>query len=244
MTRYFEYGTDAVEYLKAKDKKLGAAIDTVGVVRREMDEDDLFSAIVHQIIGQQISTAAQVTIWNRMRERLGEVTPSAVCAATEEGLQACGITFTKARYIKSCAEKVASGQFDLDAVREMDDAEAIAALSSLEGVGVWTAEMLLLFCLGRPDILSYGDLAIHRGMRMAYRHRKVTREMFERYRRRYSPYGSVASLYLWAISSMNVPGYERDFAPKKARVTKKGNQAAPRLGKGLKGDKGKGSRWP
>ena len=182
MTRYFEYATDAVEYLKAKDKKLGAAIDAVGVVRREMDEDDLFTAIVHQIIGQQISTAAQATIWNRMRERLGEVTPSAVCAATEEGLQACGITFTKARYIKSCAEKVASGQFDLDAVREMGDAEAIAALSSLEGVGVWTAEMLLLFCLGRPDILSYGDLAIHRGMRMVYHHRKVTREMFERYR--------------------------------------------------------------
>lgn len=192
MTRYFEYATDAIEYLKAKDKKLGAAIDAVGVVRREMDEDDLFSAIVHQIIGQQISTAAQATIWNRMRERLGEVTPSAVCAATEEELQSCGITFTKARYIKSCAKKVASGQFDLDAVREMDDAEAIAALSSLEGVGVWTAEMLLLFCLGRPDILSYGDLAIHRGMRMVHHHRKVTREMFERYRRRYSPYGSVA----------------------------------------------------
>lgn len=153
-----------------------------------------------------------------MRERLGEVAPSAVCAAAEEGLQSCGITFTKARYIKSCAEKVASGQFDLDAVREMDDAEAIAALSSLEGVGVWTAEMLLLFCLGRPDILSYGDLAIRRGMRMVYHHRKVTREMFERYRRRYSPYGSVASLYLWAISSMNVPGYERDFAPEKGEV--------------------------
>lgn len=230
MTRYFEYATDAIEYLKAKDKKLGAAIDAVGVVRREMDEDDLFTAIVHQIIGQQISTAAQATIWNRMRERLGEVTPPAVCAATEEGLQSCGITFTKARYIKSCAEKVASGQFDLDAVREMDDAEAIAALSSLEGVGVWTAEMLLLFCLGRPDILSYGDLAIRRGMRMVYHHRKVTREMFERYRRRYSPYGSVASLYLWAISSMDVPGYEQDYAPKRARSTKKGKSGNGAVG--------------
>lgn len=230
MTRYFEYATDAIEYLKAKDKKLGAAIDAVGVVRREMDEDDLFSAIVHQIIGQQISTAAQATIWNRMQERLGEVTPSAVCAATEEELQSCGITFTKARYIKSCAEKVASGQFDLDAVREMDDAEAIAALSSLEGVGVWTAEMLLLFCLGRPDILSYGDLAIHRGMRMVYHHRKVTREMFERYRRRYSPYGSVASLYLWSISSMDVPGYEQDYAPKRARSTKKGKSGNGAVG--------------
>ena len=244
MARYFEYGTDAIEYLKAKDKKLGAAIDTVGAVRREMDEDDLFSAIVHQIIGQQISTAAQATIWNRMRERLGEVTPPAVCAATEEGLQACGITFTKARYIKSCGEKVASGQFDLDAVREMDDAEAIAALSSLEGVGVWTAEMLLLFCLGRPDILSYGDLAIHRGMRMVYHHRKVTREMFERYRRRYSPYGSVASLYLWAISSMDVPGYERDYAPRRARPTKEGKSGDGMAGKGSKGKKEKALTMP
>lgn len=244
MTRYFEYGTDAIEYLKAKDKKLGAAIDTVGAVRREMDEDDLFSAIVHQIVGQQISTAAQATIWNRMRERLGEVTPVAVRAAAEEELQSCGITFTKARYMKSCAEKVASGQFDLDAVREMNDAEAIAALSSLEGVGVWTAEMLLLFCLGRPDILSYGDLAIHRGMRMVYHHRKVTREMFERYRRRYSPYGSVASLYLWAISSMDVPGYERDYAPKRARSTKEGKSGDGMAGKGSKGKKEKALTMP
>mgnify|MGYP004510781763 FL=1 len=234
MTRYFEYGADAVEYLKAKDKKLGAAIDAVGFVRREMDEDDLFSAIVHHIIGQQISTAAQATVWNRVRARLGEVTPATVRAAAEEELQSCGMTFTKARYMKSCAEKVASGQFDLDAVREMGDAEAIAALSSLEGIGIWTAEMLLLFCLGRSDVLSYGDLAIHRGMRMVYHHRRVTREMFERYRRRYSPYGSVASLYLWAISHMDVPGYERDYAPKKARSAKEGKS-----GDGMAGERAK-----
>ena len=244
MARYFEYGTDAVDYLKAKDKKLGAALDAVGVVRREMEEGDLFSAIVHQIVGQQISTAAQATIWNRMRERLGEVTPAAVCAAAEEELQSCGITFTKARYMKSCAEKVASGQFDLEAVREMDDAEAITALSSLEGVGAWTAEMLLLFCLGRLDILSYGDLAIRRGMRMVYHHRKVTREMFDRYRRRYSPYGSVASLYLWAISSMEVPGYERDYAPRRARPTKEGKSGDGMAGKGSKGKKEKALAMP
>ncbi len=73
--------------------------------------------------------------------------------------------------------------------------------------------MLLLFCLQRPDVLSFDDLAIHRGMRMVYHHRKVTRAMFEKYRRRYSPYGSVASLYLWAVSHMDVPGYSRDYAP-------------------------------
>ena len=214
MTRYFEYGDETVAYLKSRDKRFAAAIDAVGRVRREMDEPDLFSSVVHNIVGQQISSAALTTVWERMRGRLGVVSPATVCAASVEELQSCGITFKKAGYIKGFAEKVVSGAFDIDAVARMDDADAIRALSSLPGIGVWTAEMLLLFCLGRPDILSFGDLGIHRGMRMVYHHRKVTRELFEKYRRRYSPYGSVASLYLWAISHMDVPGYDRDYAPK------------------------------
>ena len=215
MARYFEYSDEEVEYLKSRDKKLAAAIDAVGHVYREMEGDDLFAGVVHHIIGQQISSAAQATVWARMRETLGEVTPATVSAASLEQLQSCGTTFKKAGYIKDFAAKVASGEFDIDAVEHMSDAEAITALSSLSGIGTWTAEMLLLFNLGRPDILSFGDLAIHRGMRMVYHHRKVTRAMFEKYRRRYSPYGSVASLYLWAISHMDVPGYDRDYAPKK-----------------------------
>ncbi|MBR0405861.1 MAG: DNA-3-methyladenine glycosylase 2 family protein [Eggerthellaceae bacterium] len=214
MARFFEYGDEEVAYLKARDPKLAAAIDAVGHVNREMmEEGDLFAAVVHHIIGQQISSAAQATVWARLQEALGEITPAAVCAATSEQLQSCGTSFKKVEYIKGFAEKVASAEFDLDAVAHMPDGEAIKALSSLPGIGEWTAEMLLLFCLGRPDILSFGDLAIHRGMRMVYHHRKVTRAMFEKYRRRYSPYGSVASLYLWAVSHMDVPGYDRDYAP-------------------------------
>lgn len=215
MTRYFEYGDDAVEYLKSKDAKLARAIDAVGHVYREMEEGDLFSSVVHHIVGQQISTAAMRTVWARLQELLGNVTPTAVNAARVEELQACGMTFKKVEYIKNFAEQVESGAFDLAAVEHMDDAEAIKALSSLPGIGTWTAEMLLLFHMGRPDVLSFGDLGIHRGMRMVYHHRKVTREMFERYRRRFSPYGSVASLYFWAISHMDVPGYDRDYAPKR-----------------------------
>lgn len=218
MTRYFEYGDDAVEHLKARDAKLAAAIDAVGHVQREMEEGDLFNGVVHHIVGQQISSAALATVWGRMKANLGEVTPATVNAASVDELQSCGITFKKAEYIKGFAAKVESGAFDIDAVAHMDDAEAIAALSSLDGIGTWTAEMLLLFNLGRPDILSFGDLGIHRGMRMVYHHRKVTRPMFEKYRRRYSPYGSVASLYLWAISHMDVPGYDRDYAPKRGKA--------------------------
>ena len=214
MTRYFEYGDKEVEYLKSRDTKLAAAIDAVGHVYREMEGEDLFTGVVHHIVAQQISSAAQATVWARLQENLGEMTPATVSAASIDELQACGMSFKKAEYIKGFAAKVNSGDFDINAVEHMSDNDAIAALSSLPGIGVWTAEMLLLFNLERPDILSFGDLAIHRGMRMVYHHRNITRQLFEKYRRRYSPYGSVASLYLWAISHMDVPGYDHDYAPK------------------------------
>ena len=127
-----------------------------------------------------------------------------------------GMTFRKAEYIKDFSHKVVSGEFSLDAVWHMSDEEAVEALSSLKGVGVWTAEMILLFCMQRSDILSFGDLAIQRGMRMVYHHRKIDKKLFEKYRRRFSPYCSVASLYLWAVSGGAIPGM-KDYAPKNKR---------------------------
>ncbi len=196
---HFVYGERELDHLRKRDKRLARVIDRVGPVRREVDPD-LFSAVVHHIVGQQISTKALATVWGRFRGSLGTVNAVTVLGAGEEGLRALGLSGRKASYILDFAERVDEGSFDLDAVRAMDDADAVAALSSLKGVGVWTAEMILLFCLQRPDVFSYGDLAIHRGLRMVYRHREVGPERFERYRRGFSPYGSVASLYLWAVA--------------------------------------------
>lgn len=108
-------------------------------------------------------------------------------------------------YILDFAGMVRSGEFDIDALNTMTDAEAINALTSLKGIGVWTAEMILLFCMQRQDVLSCDDLAIQRGLRMVYHHRKIDRGLFEKYRRRFSPYGSVASLYIWAVSGRRDP---------------------------------------
>ena len=88
----------------------------------------------------------------------------------------------------------------MEQVWHMSDAEAVAALSSLRGIGAWTAEMILLFCMERPDVFSFDDLAIQRGLCMVYHHRKIDRRLFEKYRRRFSPFCSVASLYLWAVA--------------------------------------------
>lgn len=210
---YFEYGETEVQHLKSKDKTLGQAIDRIGHIYRPV-ETDLFSSVVNTIIGQQISTAAHVTVWCRLCDDLGEVTVQAICATEISQIQSCGTTFRKAEYIKDFADKVRRGDIDLEALRELSDADVVAELSALKGIGVWTAEMLMTFCMQRPNIFSYGDLAIHRGLRMLYHHRNVDKKLFEKYRRRYSPYGSVASLYLWAIAGGAIEGM-KDYSTKK-----------------------------
>lgn len=219
---YFQYGEQELAYLKSKDKKLAAVIERVGPIKRAVD-GDLFSSVLHHIIGQQISTKAQQTIWTKLTAELELITPDTILACGRDRLQAFGTTWKKADYILDFAQKVQSGKFGIEALNGMTDAEAIAALCSLKGIGVWTAEMILLFCLQRPDVLSYDDLAIRRGLRMLYRHKALDRERFERYRRRYSPCGSVASLYLWAVACGAIEGLTDPAA--QARVTE---TASPR----------------
>ena len=216
---YFEYGEKELSYLRQKDKRLCEVIDRIGPIERTVDTD-LFSSVVHHIIGQQISTKAQATIWQRMQDVLGVVNAETILAAGVTKLQSLGMTFRKAEFITDFAEKVHNGAFNLDAVEHMSDEDAIGALSSLKGIGVWTAEMILLFCMQRPDIFSYDDLAIQRGLRMVYHHRSIDRQRFEKYRRRFHPYCSVASLYLWAVAGGAIPEM-RDYKPKPEKAPKK-----------------------
>lgn len=192
---YFKYDDQALLYLKSKDQTLGEVIDKIGHIDRGVDTD-LFSSVVHHIIGQQISTKAQATIWQRISENLGVLNADSIIAAGVEKLQSFGMTFRKAEYITDFAVKIKNGTFDLEGIWHKSDEEAIAALRSLKGIGVWTAEMILLFCMQRQNIFSFDDLAIQRGLRMVYHHRNIDRKLFEKYRRRFSPYCSVASLYL------------------------------------------------
>lgn len=212
---YFKYGEKEISYLKNKDKKLAEVIEKVGLIERETDPE-LFSALVHHIVGQQISTKAQATIWERMKKSLGAVTPETILNVSIEEIRSFGISLRKVEYIKDFAEKVHTGEFDIEAAEKMEDDELIKYLTALKGVGVWTAEMILLFCLQRPNVFSFDDLAIQRGLRMVYHHRKIDRKLFEKYRRRFSPYCSVASLYLWAVSNGAIPEM-RDYAPKNKR---------------------------
>jgi DNA-3-methyladenine glycosylase II len=212
---FFQYGETEINYLKNRDKILGGAIDKIGHIERTIDTD-LFSSIIRHIIGQQISTSAQKTIWERMTNKLAVIKPDNICNLSIEEIQKFGMTFKKAEYIKDFSGKVKSGEFDLDNIKNQPDNEIINELSELKGIGQWTAEMIMIFCLQRQNILSYNDLAIQRGLRMLYHHRSINKKTFEKYKRIYSPYCTVASLYLWSISSGIIDGM-KDYVPGKRR---------------------------
>jgi DNA-3-methyladenine glycosylase II len=210
--RYLEYGEKEVAYLKTRDPALAKVMDEVGHVKREIIPD-MFTALIHSIIGQQISGKARITVWERMKTMFAPLTPENMVSIPVETLQTCGISMRKAAFIREIASKVHSGNLDLAQLHSMDDEAVCKRLSEIKGIGVWTAEMLMTFSMQRMDVLSWGDLAIQRGLRMLYRHRKISPALFARYKKRYSPYSTVASIYLWALAGGACAGYT-DSAPK------------------------------
>ncbi len=173
----------------------------MGKIEREIIPDP-FVGLVSSIVGQQISNKAAKTVWARLVKKLGKVTPENILRMKTAHIQACGMSHRKAHYIKGVAQAANSGHIDFNMLHSLEDDEIIRQLITLQGVGIWTAEMLLIFSLSRPDIVSYRDLAIRRGMMSLYNLEDLSREEFEKYRQNYSPYGSVASLYLWKLSGV------------------------------------------
>ena len=197
---FFTYDQQEVNHLKRRDADLGRAMDRIGPIRRPVNPD-LFAALLHSVVAQQISAKAAETVWNRLVHLCGELTPCAILAASAATIQQCGLSFRKTAYLQNIAQAVHAGSLDLAVLPSLPDADIISRLSALHGVGVWTAEMLLIFSLQRKDVVSWGDLAIRRGMMALYGLDRLDRQDFDQYRQRYSPYGSVASLYLWRLAA-------------------------------------------
>src|SRR5262249_8952236 len=156
----------AVRHLRRVDPHLRAIIDRVGPCLLE-PKPDRFGTLVRAIIGQQISSKAAASIHGRLVEIAGEsYRPERLIALGEEALRGVGLSGVKARYVLNLSEAVASGAVPLDAIDDSwSDAEVIEVLVSVKGIGVWTAEMFLIFALNRPDVLPVGDLGVRAGLR-------------------------------------------------------------------------------
>jgi DNA-3-methyladenine glycosylase II len=161
---------------------------------------DYFAALVRSVVFQQLSTKAASTIHARLVGLLpdGAVTAPAVAALTEEQFRSVGISRQKSMYLRDLSEKIVSGVLTLEGLEQLDDEGVIAALTTVKGIGRWTAEMFLMFRLHRPDVLPVGDLGILTAVQRAYGMRKrPTPERLRKLGDAWKPYRSIACWYLW-----------------------------------------------
>lgn len=193
----FSYDNKALDYLRKKDKKLAGVIDLIGPIERHINPD-LFESLVSSIVAQQISGKAFETVYARLKAK-SPITPEGILSLSINDIQSCGMSLKKASYIQSAATYF--NHIDIETLKTMTNEALIEHLVQLKGIGQWTAEMLLIFSLNRMNVFSKKDLAIRRGISMLYHHAKITEALLDKYHKRYSPYASLASLYLWEISS-------------------------------------------
>ena len=195
-----EYPAGALEHLAGADPVIGGLIERYGVVVRDRGRPP-FYALVAAIVGQQTSVKAAAAILGR----LGDLLPDrrsfgaeALAAIPLEQLRAAGLSAAKASYMHDLAAKVAGGQVDLARLPRLSDEEVIAALVQVKGIGRWTAEMFLIFSLGRLDVLAVDDLGLRAGVQRAYGLSQLPkaaelRAIAEPWR----PYRTIATIYIW-----------------------------------------------
>ncbi|MBI1863118.1 DNA-3-methyladenine glycosylase 2 family protein [Candidatus Microgenomates bacterium] len=161
---------------------------------------NLFERLCRSIIGQQLSVKAAATIFSRLVTKSADASlaPDFILDLSAEELRACGISYAKIKSLKDLAQKVKSGVLDLEKLKTLEEEEVINALCTVHGIGRWTAEMFLLFSLGREDVFSHGDLGLKRAIQMIYGFKKPpTQKQVEKIIKRWSPYKSFASRVLW-----------------------------------------------
>ena len=208
----FPWTQEEAESLKARDTRLARFMELAGPVEREI-MPDLFMALVHAIVGQQISSKVQERLWEKLVAKARAITPERMLALSVESLREVGLSARKAHYIHGAAQAFACGAYVQASLEAMDDQAFVSALTRLKGVGVWTAEMLLIFSLARKNVLSRGDFGIRKGLCMLYGLRELDGKTLEKIERRLSPHKTLASLYLWELASGRYEGYRDPASP-------------------------------
>ena len=191
----------SIRHLKRVDPTLARVIEAVGPCRLQLrTEGTHYQALTRSIIFQQLSGKAAGTILSRFNALFPENTPTpeAVMTLSDETLRSVGLSRQKIAYLRDLSSKVISGELPLDHVHEMEDDVLIAHLVQVKGIGRWTAQMFLMFRLGRRDVLPELDLGIQNAIRRAYRKRKrPTPKDVKKIGAKWSPHASVACWYLW-----------------------------------------------
>lgn len=194
----------AVETLARQDRRLARLMERVGPLALEtLAMESPYHSLLKAIVYQQLSGKVAATIHGRVVALFGGrrgPKPEQVLDAPDELLRSAGLSRAKVAALKDLSSKALEGVIpQLRALRKMDDAEIVSRLVSVRGIGPWTAEMLLIFHLGRPDILPVSDLGVRKGFMLTYRKPRLPtkEELIAHAQRRWRPYRSVASWYMW-----------------------------------------------
>jgi len=218
----------ALNHLRRVDPKFGAVIDAVGACRYQAREEGThFGALVRSIVYQQLSGKAAGTIHSRLRALYGDrdPTPAEILSTPEPVLRGVGLSRQKLSYLFDLASRVERGELPLENVHELDDDTLTTALVEVKGIGRWTAQMFLMFRLGRTDVLPDLDLGIQKGLQRAYGLRSMPKPKdVLRHGEKWAPYRTIASWYLWRL--LDVPkANTAGVGVKRPRVVKGGAKA-------------------
>ncbi len=188
----------AITHLKKSDPVLAAVIERVGPFRMEYGPPE-FHSLAEAIIYQQLNGKAAVTIFNRFAALAGEpLTPAGILKLTPEQMRSVGLSKQKSSYLFDMAQRAAKGELDFTRLHELSDEEVIKYLTQVKGVGIWTAQMFLMFSLKRPNILPTGDFGVQMAIKKHYNKRKLPKPLqMEKIAKCWEPYRSVACWYLW-----------------------------------------------
>ncbi len=190
---------EATERLRAKDPELIDRLIAIGGAPPLRRREAGFAGLAAIIVAQQLSTASATAIFGRLRALIVPLEAVEIAKATEEDLRACGLSNAKIRALRAVAQAIAEGGLDLEGLGALDAEDAHKALVAVKGVGPWTADIFLLFCLGHPDAFPAGDLALQEGAKLALNlKRRPDAARLERIAERWRPLRGVAARMLWA----------------------------------------------
>ncbi|MDG6904655.1 MAG: DNA-3-methyladenine glycosylase 2 family protein [Nitrososphaerota archaeon] len=189
----------AIAHLSKNDPKLGRIIEKIGKIKFK-PEGEIFESLVESMLSQQLAAPAANAIIKRVRALYpeGEIRPNNLYSTPVRKLRGAGVSPQKIRYLKDLSSRVVRGRLDLEALKEKSDEEMLHELDEVLGIGPWTVHMIMIFTLGRPDVLPVDDLGIKKGIQSAYRLRELPKkDRIEILAKKWHPYCSIASLYLW-----------------------------------------------
>ncbi|GGA42500.1 DNA-3-methyladenine glycosylase family protein [Paenibacillus physcomitrellae] len=200
-----------IKELCSSDPRLGALIARLGALTISLERDP-FESLVRSIISQQISVKAAATIRERVRRLAGVFTPQALHALEDETLRGAGLSASKTAYLRDLSSKLLSGELDFTAFPEMDNEAVIAALTSVKGIGRWTAEMFLMFVLGRENVISFGDAGLQRAALWLYDlETRKDKKYLQQIAHYWPSYGSYVCLYLWEAINQELVDSGKSF---------------------------------